>query len=226
MSWSATIAGPLVAGSPGQPEEEADAEAVCDEQPADPALVAAEQHQRPDGDRYGGADQGDERVHVLSVGSRRCPRLHARELFPSRSGLLDRARRVIGRATVRSVEGRRSRITERSAPCRSARSRGSCPGPAPSPALPGSPRTSCSTSYSTDAPGRGSVEVINGHLGLNIGSVSCLVVMGVPCCSSPPRSAVCCARERPARRRTRASPTAGGSSSRRRSPRWRSGPRA
>ena len=33
--------------------------------------------------------------------------------------------------------------------------------------------------YSSDAPGRGSVEAINGHLGLNIGSLSCLVVMGV-----------------------------------------------
>ena len=33
--------------------------------------------------------------------------------------------------------------------------------------------------YSSDEPGRGSVGVINDHLGLNIGSLSCLVVMGV-----------------------------------------------
>jgi hypothetical protein len=33
--------------------------------------------------------------------------------------------------------------------------------------------------YSSDEPGRGSVTVINDHLGLNLGSLSCLVVMGV-----------------------------------------------
>jgi len=33
--------------------------------------------------------------------------------------------------------------------------------------------------HSTDEPGRGSVEAINQHLGRNIGSLSCLVVMGV-----------------------------------------------
>ena len=33
--------------------------------------------------------------------------------------------------------------------------------------------------YSSDEPGRGSVAAINDHLGLNIGSLSCLVVMGV-----------------------------------------------
>ena len=33
--------------------------------------------------------------------------------------------------------------------------------------------------YSTDEPGRGSVDQINDHLGLNTGSLACLVVMGV-----------------------------------------------
>jgi hypothetical protein len=33
--------------------------------------------------------------------------------------------------------------------------------------------------YTSDEPGRGSVKAINDHLGLNIGSLSCLVVMGV-----------------------------------------------
>ena len=33
--------------------------------------------------------------------------------------------------------------------------------------------------YSTDEPGRGSVGEISDHLGLNVGSLSCLVVMGV-----------------------------------------------
>ena len=33
--------------------------------------------------------------------------------------------------------------------------------------------------YSTDEPGRGSVNQISNHLGLNVGSLSCLVVMGV-----------------------------------------------
>ena len=33
--------------------------------------------------------------------------------------------------------------------------------------------------YTTDLPGRGSVPVITSHLGLNTGSLSCLVVMGV-----------------------------------------------
>ena len=33
--------------------------------------------------------------------------------------------------------------------------------------------------YSTDEPGRGSVDEISDHLGLNVGSLSCLVVMGV-----------------------------------------------
>lgn len=33
--------------------------------------------------------------------------------------------------------------------------------------------------YSTDEPGRGSVGKISDHLGLNVGSLSCLVVMGV-----------------------------------------------
>ena len=33
--------------------------------------------------------------------------------------------------------------------------------------------------YSSDEPGRASVETINDHLGLNTGSLSCLVVMGV-----------------------------------------------
>lgn len=33
--------------------------------------------------------------------------------------------------------------------------------------------------YSSDEPGRGSVEVMNGHVALNVGSLSCLVIMGV-----------------------------------------------
>jgi len=33
--------------------------------------------------------------------------------------------------------------------------------------------------YSSDVPGRGSVRIINSHVGLNTGSLSCLVVMGV-----------------------------------------------
>jgi hypothetical protein len=33
--------------------------------------------------------------------------------------------------------------------------------------------------YSTDLPGRGSVSVTNGHVGLNVGSMACLVLMGV-----------------------------------------------
>jgi hypothetical protein len=33
--------------------------------------------------------------------------------------------------------------------------------------------------YSKDAPGRGSVTVVNDHVALNLGSLSCLVVMGV-----------------------------------------------
>jgi hypothetical protein len=33
--------------------------------------------------------------------------------------------------------------------------------------------------YSSDQPGRGSVDTINDNLGLNVGSLSCLVVMGV-----------------------------------------------
>jgi hypothetical protein len=33
--------------------------------------------------------------------------------------------------------------------------------------------------YSSDVPGRGSVEIVNDHLALNTGSMACLVVMGV-----------------------------------------------
>ena len=60
----------------GQSEEETDGGAVREEEPADPALVAAEQDQHPDGDRYGGADEGEQAVHLASVEPRRphvCP---------------------------------------------------------------------------------------------------------------------------------------------------------
>jgi hypothetical protein len=33
--------------------------------------------------------------------------------------------------------------------------------------------------YSTDEPGRGSIDAVNGHMALNLGSMACIVVMGV-----------------------------------------------
>ena len=77
------------------------------------------------------------------------------------------------------VEGRRSRITERSAPCRSARSREFLPWTGVIAGLAWIAQDFLFRVQTSDVPGRGSVEIINGHLGLNTAGLSCLVVMGV-----------------------------------------------